>query len=479
MGVRRVIGGFSALALTTLAGQVLGFVILAVAARRLGPSDLGAFAFAVNLSSYFAIPANFGVTALALRDVGQQPERAREIAGEVLVLQTSLSLVPYALLVLLAPVLAPSELAQDVIPIIGATFVVDAVALWWLLLGRQRYALISIAKLTSGVLNMVLVLLFVDEGTSGTLWLAWALLASFVLNTVLMLSGAIRLEGTPVLRTSVRALARRFAASVPLGIAAVMISVYYTVDSVMLGYMKDTATVGQYAVAYKLPLAFLALAALWVSVLLPHASALWLSDREELLRQGSLLSSIALVPAIPLAAGALLTGHELMPAFFGQEFEPAGTPFILLTFAAALVAFTVTYGTLVIAIGDERQYAIGVTCGAVANVLANLVVIPAFGMVGAASTTIAAEAVVFAYIYVRLRRVLGPVHIQWWRCGRVIAATAVMVAVLLVVDDRIGVFAEVALGAAVFAVAAVPLAVFRWDEVKAMFGRTPRPQAVP
>jgi O-antigen/teichoic acid export membrane protein len=473
VGVRRVIGGFAALGFATVVGQVLGFFLLAIAARRLGPGDLGAFAFAVNLVAYFAIPANFGVTALAIRDVAQQPHRAREIAGEVIVLQIALSIVPYALLVLLAPVLAPDGTARAVIPIVGATFVLDAVALWWLLMGRQRYVQIAFARLAGGVLNIVLVVLFVHRGEGGARNLAWAMLAGFALNTALILAGALRAEGLPRARVPVGALVRRFRAGAPLGVAAVMISIYYSIDSVMLGYMKGTATVGQYAVAYKLPLAILALAALWVSVLLPHAGVLWLDQREALRRQAGMFASIGLVIALPLSVGAVIVGPDLMPALFGEQFRAAGTPFVLLMLAAALVAFTATHGTLVIAVGDERHYAIGVTCGAVLNVVANFVVIPPFGMTGAACATIAAELLVFAYMYERLRRLLGPVKVEWARVARALAATAAMVAVLLLLRDQVGVIAQVALGAAAFVIAALPLGVVRRHELRAVLSSQP------
>lgn len=107
--------------------------------------------------------------------------------------------------------------------------------------------------------------------------------------------------------------------------------------------------------------------------------------------------------SLPVLAGTILVGHDLIPRLFGAQYAPAATPFILLMVAAALIFFTLSYGTVAIAVGDERHYAIAVTLGAVANVAINVVAIPLFGMVGAASATLAAEVVVSAYVYLRLR----------------------------------------------------------------------------
>jgi O-antigen/teichoic acid export membrane protein len=94
-------------------------------------------------------------------------------------------------------------------------------------------------------------------------------------------------------------------------------------------------------------------------------------------------------------------------------------------------------------------------------------------MTGAACATIAAELLVFAYMYERLRRLLGPVKVEWTRVARALAATAAMVVVLLLLRDQVGVIAQVALGAAAFVIAALPLGVVRRHELRAVLSSQP------
>ena len=465
MSVRQTVTGFVALAAATLAVQVIGFFVLAVIARRLGDESLGAYSFALNLAGYFAIPANFGVTALATRELARDPSRARPLAGEVLLLQTALSVLPYLLLVALAGPLSPDAETRGVVPIVGLTFLIEAWALAWVLYATQRFVVAAVTRLAGTVAFAALVLLLVREG-DGPVELSWIHLVGVVVTTVLSLTAVLRVTGLPPLRAPLAALRARFGAGLALGVSAVMISVYYTVDSLMLGWFEDTATVGQYAVAYKLPLAVLAFAALWGSVLFPHFSALAERSRVELREQTGFFASLSLVGSLPLLAGALVVGPDLIPELFGAEFAPAGTPFVILSAAAALVLFTVNYGTAAVAVGDERHYAIAVTLGAGLNVAANLVVIPLFGMTGAACATIAAEVAVFAYVYARLRRLVGEMPLEHGRIARALAATAAMIVVLLVLPDALGPTAQVAIGVAVFALVALPLRVVHVAELR-------------
>lgn len=463
--MRRTVTGFVAMSAATLFAQVIGFFMLAVIARRLGAEDLGSYTFALNLAGYFAIPANFGITALATRELARDPERVEAVLGEVVALQAALCAVPYLLLVALAPVIAADATSEALIPIVGLTFALEAASLGFVLFGFQRFGVMAVARLVGAIVFAVLVLAFVQKGD--TTPLAWIHLAGVAATAAITAVAALRIAGRLRLRIDVQRLARRFRAGIPLGVSAVMITVYYTVDSVLLGYLKDVEEVGQYAVAYRIPFAILAFAALWGSVLLPHFSALAERSRNEVREQVGYFASVALVASLPLLAGALIVGEQLIPGLFGLEFERAGTPFIVLMFAAALVPFSINWGTAAVALGDERHQAYAVTLGAVLNLVANLFVIPAYGMTGAAVTTVAAEVVVFAYLLVRINRLVGNAPLDLGRIGRAAAATAVMSAVLLLlVPEDWTAGTKVVIGAAVFAAVGGPLRVIEPSELR-------------
>ncbi len=468
--MRRTVTGFVALGAATLFAQAIGFFVLAVIARRLGPQDVGSYSFALSLMGYFAIPANFGVTALATRELARDPGRVKPLLGEIMALQGVLCAVPYVLLVALAPLLAADETSQGLIPIVGLTFAIEAASLGFVLYGYQRFGVMAVARVAGAVTFAVLTVLLVHEGD--TTALSWIHLCGVGATSVITAIAVLRIAGRPRLEVGPRDLARRFALGVPLGVSAVAISIYYTLDAVLLGYLKSTEEVGQYAVAYRIPLAVLAFAALWGSVLFPHMSALAERSRGEVREQIGYFASLALVASLPLLAGALVVGEQLIPGLFGEQFERAGTPFIVLMFAAALVPFSINWGTSAIALGDDRHQAYAVSLGAVVNLVANLIVIPPYGMTGAAVTTVCAEVVVFAYLIWRIKVLVGHPPLDLSRIGRAAAATAVMVAVLaLAVPDDWTAGVKVAIGVVVFGLCALPLRIVQPSEVRALWVR--------
>jgi O-antigen/teichoic acid export membrane protein len=468
--MRRTVTGFVAMSAATLFAQILGFFMLAVIARRLGPQDVGSYAFALTLMGYFAIPANFGITALATRELARDPGRVRPLLGQMIALQGVLCLVPYGLLVALAPVLAADETSEGLIPIVGLTFTIEAASLGFVLYGFQRFGIMAIARVAGAVTFAALVYLFVHE--HDTTPLAWIHLAGVAATSVITAVAVLRLSRTPQLRAGARELVRFFRAGIPFGISAVMISIYYTVDALLIGYLRSTEEVGQYAIAYRIPLALLAFATLWGSVLFPHFSALAERSRQEVREQIGFFASLALVASLPTLAGALVVGEQLIPGLFGVEFEPAGTPFVVLMFAAALVPFSVNWAAGAVSMGDERHQAYAVSLGAVINLGANLIVIPEYGMTGAAVTTVAAEVVVFAYLIWRVKVLVGHPPLDLGRIGRAAGATAVMVLVLeLLVPESWTAGSKVGVGIVAFMACALPLRIVRPSEVRALWSR--------
>ena len=470
----RVVRGFLVLAGARLATQAIGFTVLAIAARRLGPENLGAFQFAMSTALYFAIPVNVGATLTGVREIARDPDRAAEVAGEVLSLQALLGALAFGALVLLAPVLAPDPATQVLMPIAGLTFVASALSLEWVLQGLRKLGRLALARVAGQAVFGVLAVLLVSEGLDGAKTLAWLTVLGLAVSAAVCSTIAWRTIGPPRLTLDVRRLRRRFVISAPIGFAFVMIQVYYSIDTVMLGYLRDAGEVGQYAVAYRIPLALSALAGIWIQALYPHAAELFDHDRDELRRQVGRFASLAAVVALGLATGATVVGEDLMPALFGDEYEAAGTPFVLLMWATAVILVSVNIANVLLATGDDRRYALGVTFGALLNVALNFALIPSLGTTAAAINTIAAELLVLVYMNARFRRRIGPVAIDGALVARGVAVAAATAAAMLALAQVLGVVAVTLAGAALWAALAFGARLVTRGDLTRAFAHTPR-----
>lgn len=476
MGTRRLLGGFAALAGAMLVTQAVGFAALAVASRQLGPGSLGAANFATSLSTYFAIPANFGLALLGMRDVARHPDRAEEIMGEILTLRIAIAVGAGATMALTAPVIAANGHIEALIPLAALAIPFDALSGEWALLGAQRRGSVAVARLAGQALYAVLVFVFLTGGLTGAREYIYYSVASIAVTSAITQVRAWQLVGRPRLGGPLRGLGARARASIPLGIAVVMVQINFSVGILMLGYLESAAAVGQFTVAQKLPLALYAVIQLWSATLYPQAARLMVDRREQLRGHVALFSSLSCALGLPLTAGAILVGPDLIPAMFGARYGPAGTVFVLIAASLAVSLVTVNVGSVLAAGGQERAYAAGRTLGALVSVVACAVAIPLLGLDGAAVALVVAEAAVLAFMVQRYRGAVGPVALQWGRVARGAGATAVMVAALLVLGDGTGVAVRLVAGIATFSVAALALGVVRRDELRRIVPSRPAPE---
>jgi O-antigen/teichoic acid export membrane protein len=465
-----VVRGFAALGVATMVGQAIGFAALIVVARRVGPENLGAYTFAQNLVQY--LPVDVGVSAYAVREIAREPERMRRIVGEVLAVRTVVMVLCIAATLAVAPYVLPDENVREVLPIVLAGLVPVALTTIFALQARGALVALGALILLSQILYGALVPILVGHGLGGVKTYAW--LNVFSMSVTAVGAGIVvwRRWGAPRLVVGARVLLQRFRRSLSMGIALLLIFLYFNIDALMLGWLRGPREVGLYGVAYKIPANLVTLAGLWVVAFYPHASALFVSEPERLRAQIGRVTTMAAVFGLPLGAGGILLASPIMTAVFGDAFRAGGTAFALLLCSAALVFVTSSFGNALLAGDDERAYAWRVALGALVNISLNLVLIPAMGVTGAAISTVTAEVFLLSLLAHRVRRRIGPVPIEWGRIARAAGALAVMSAVVLPARSW-GVWTAVALGATAYGATALATGAITRDELRAVVRRRP------
>jgi O-antigen/teichoic acid export membrane protein len=171
-----------------------------------------------------------------------------------------------------------------------------------------------------------------------------------------------------------------------------------------------------------------------------------------------------------MLVGGAVVAEDLVVAIFGAEYRDAALPFAVLMLSTAVVLVSVNVTQVLLAIGEERHFAWSVAAGALINVVLNLVLIPVAGATGAAVATVAAEVVVFAMNTGRLVRRLGRPELETRRLAGVVAATAVMAVVVVLMPAGVSVWVRLAVAAAAYAVGAVAFGAVRRSDAALLRG---------
>jgi O-antigen/teichoic acid export membrane protein len=412
-----LVANYFVLVSTFLGGQLLGLIGLAIVSRRVGPSGLGDYGYASSVAAFFGLPLIPGFALLGVRRLAttSPPNRPR-IVFELQALAVANAVIALTLLTVAAAVLTPTARAAALLPIVGLTLVVNAVAVEWALQGLQQVRRLGLFRLIGQVAYLAALLAFLLSGGFSVFDYAWANVVGLSVTASLDVIYVWRAVGRPFGLVGTRVFSEPLAAwkiirvTLPLAASAVMLQIYYYSDVVLLGQLDKPSAVGLYTTAGRLPLAMLALATLWVTVFYPHAAHLWERNRMLLLKQVGHFGTLAVLVAAPTIPIAFSIGPDALGSLFGEAFRAGGITFALLVAFAAVALVNANVGNVMLAAGDDRGFMATVSAAAIVNVGLNFVFIPQWGPAGAAAASVAAEVVALSLAAIRVSRVVGPIE---------------------------------------------------------------------
>jgi O-antigen/teichoic acid export membrane protein len=181
------------------------------------------------------------------------------------------------------------------------------------------------------------------------------------------------------------------------------------VEVILLGAIKGSTQAGLYSVAVRVSgiAAFAVLAAGYP--LSPMIARLHAAGEADVLRRTVRRAAIAIfVASLPLALGVIVLAGPLLH-LFGADFKGGETALILIVIGQLGYAAMGLAGMVLVMTGHETWLTKGVLVGAVANVALNALLIPPYGLNGAAAgSTIATLLMNACLVYFARRRAHVP-----------------------------------------------------------------------
>lgn len=182
--------------------------------------------------------------------------------------------------------------------------------------------------------------------------------------------------------------------SLPLSYVALVATLYYTVDGLMLSKMTTPEQVGAYGLAYRIVANLTIVSTSAASVLTSRFAEDAARDRAKMavtLRES--LGGILLI-AIPLATLVLPLSRDIIRLVGSEEMvELSRVPLIGVSAAVAIGMVTAIFSVALVADHQQRTLTILNTCTLLLNIALNLALIPRFEATGAAISLIISECV--------------------------------------------------------------------------------------
>jgi O-antigen/teichoic acid export membrane protein len=191
-----------------------------------------------------------------------------------------------------------------------------------------------------------------------------------------------------------------------MGISFMLIKVYYTFDTVMLGFMKGDIVVGWYNAAYKIVLLFVGFANLFGAAIFPVLSRSHKESIDQLKRLVLQFSRLTILFGLPIAVGGTIMSNQAIQLVYGSAYHNSILPLQLLIWSVFTVYLNCSFAFCLLSCDRQKDYMYSVLAGALTNLVLNFALIPKYGMLGAGIATITCEVVVLGFILFYSMRVI-------------------------------------------------------------------------
>jgi O-antigen/teichoic acid export membrane protein len=200
----------------------------------------------------------------------------------------------------------------------------------------------------------------------------------------------------------------------PLQISDILTFIFLKIDTLLIGAFLGTAEIALYEIARKIPEALTSLYEAFRMVFLPIVSKL--IAREERKKASQTINNSTRLLSFVTALGALIAllfGSQIISMIFSDKYLLSVPVFVLLMMVLKFSLIDYTFGYSLVALGNTKATALINVAHCSISLICSLILIPLYGIIGAASATLAGYILVNPLYVWFLRR--GKLDIKVWQ----------------------------------------------------------------
>jgi O-antigen/teichoic acid export membrane protein len=386
----------------------VGLLVGVWVARYLGPQQFGLFSFATAFIGLFGAVAGLGLQSIVVRDIVRDRTCKGEILGTAFVLQFIGGLLAYVLILGAIFLMRPDDtLAKWLVAILGSImlFKFSEVASYWF--ESQVLSKYTVWVQNSSFLLFSIVKIALIYYHAPLLAFAWATFAEALVVALLMILIFDRTgEKVRLLSFSLMRAKKIFLDSWPALLTGMVLMIQARIDQIMLGQIIGDLEVAKYSVALRIVetggVSAMILYSTFAPSIINAKSQSVQVYRNKLAAFYKLNMLIGLLIAIPIS----IFSHPIINLLFGAEYI-ASAPVLSLMSARLILGHLGVARSIYLMNENLLKYsAFTMIIGATLNVFLNYLIIPAYGALGAAATSLVSFVVTIFIIdifYVKTR----------------------------------------------------------------------------
>lgn len=372
--------------------MVAGVLVGVWVARFLGPSEFGLLSYAIAFSALFGSIAKLGLDKIVVRELVNDPEKQLIYLGTAFWLKMCGSLLMLGTIYIVLILAAVDQLSKFYIFIIASGTVFQSFdVVDFFFQSKVASRLVSIAKLIQLFISSVLKIYFVLIGADLFWFVVIVLVDQVTLALTLVLVFHKQRIGSFLNHFRLNVAKQFLLDSWPLVFSGLVVMIYMRIDQIMIKEMLGVKELGIFTAAVRLSEVWYFVPMIITQSFFPAIlNAYKSSEALYYLRLQRLYTSLVWL-AIVFALVISYASEWLVVVLYGEAFKEAAQVLTIHAWTGVFVSLGVASGSWYISENLQRYAFLRTLLGAIVNVLLNFILIPRYGVIGAALATVVAQ----------------------------------------------------------------------------------------
>ena len=438
--------------------------IVAIVTRYLGPDGFGDYITVVTFVYIFSVIADLGLYSIVVREISRKGADEENIVNNAFTLRVTAGFFILGSAYFISLLFPYSEETRYgiIVAAIGFWILSNSQVLIGLFQKHLAMDKVAFSEVIGRTIQLVFVLVFVFYGF-GFLYIILAVFLGAVFNFFFILYFAsryikVRLKFNFILWKKI------LKQSSSLAVSAILVLIYFKLDTIFLSVMKTSKDVGVYGISYKIMENLIFFPSMIVGLAMPIMSKHIFSNKPKFESVAQKTLNLLIVILVPVAIGTAAVSHKIIKLIAGSGFDDSPSVLNILMIALCFIFLGALFSNIIIAANKQKHLAQIYFVGMIFNIAANIIFIPQYSYFGAAATTAATEILVTILMVFVIRKTVGytPSFTIFYKA----AASSLMMASVLYYFTYLNIFYLISIGTAIYITAIYLLGGISQEDIK-------------
>lgn len=437
-------------------GLIMPIITFPYASRILLPEGLGKVNFSHSIVSYFAMIGGLGISSYAIREAAKIRDNKKEFskfAKEIFIINMTATIVAYLLLTISLLFIPKLSNYITLIIICSVTIMLTTLGLPWIFSALEEFKFITIRTSIFQIISLVFLFTFVKTKDDIIPYTIFGIISSTGSNICNFFYASKFINWNQKTTLEIKKHLKPVFTLFAMTIAQ---SIYLILDSSILGFISGDKAVGFYHAATKINKMIITIISSLGTVLIPRLSYYLENDKEKYYTLLNKSFNMISMLSIPITAGFFLLSKPIMLLFCGENYIEAIEPMNIITPIIYIISISsFLCGQILLSHRKDLYSLISISCGALLNLILNLILIPYLSYNGAAIATVIAETIIMIIAFIFSSKLIPQIYKLFKFYYQYIIATLIMSIIVYILNKSfsisiINLFLQILIGMIIY-----------------------------